>query len=332
MRTGTWRTVAITVIASASLIAAGCGSDDSSGGSGLSGSVSADGSSTVFPIQQAIAEEFRGEHGKVEVSVGTSGTGGGFKKFCAGETDISDASRPIEDDERAACKDAGIEFVELPIATDGLSVVVNPGNDFVDCLTMDQLAKIWGPDSKVDNWKDVDPSFPDRQLALYGPGTDSGTFDYFTGEVNGEEGASRSDYTASEDDNVLVQGIAGDEGALGYFGYGYVVENADKVKAVGVDSGNGCVEPTKETIEGGTYTPLSRPLFIYVSRDGAAKEQVAAYVDFALANVNDLVGDVGFIAQPAEQLDASMKAWEAFRDDASRNADTAADADTGDDA
>jgi len=311
-----WKTMrAAILLGGAVLIAGGCGSDDSGdGGSSLSGAVTADGSSTVFPIGQAVGEEFRTENGDVEVSVGTSGTGGGFEKFCRGETDISNASRPIKGEERAVCDEAGIEMVELEVATDGLSVVVNPENDFVDCLTLPQLKKIWEPDSKVDSWDDVDPSFPDTKLVLYGPGTDSGTFDYFTDEVNGEEGASRSDYTASEDDNVLVQGIAGDEGALGYFGHGYVEENQDKVRAVEVDGGDGCVAPTTETITDGSYAPLSRPLFIYVAKEAAAKEQVAAFVDYFLANANELVGDVGFVALPDERVDASVTAWETFRD------------------
>ena len=303
------------LLGAAALIAAGCGGSDGDGGGSdsLSGAVTADGSSTVFPIAQAAAEEFRAEHGDVEVSVGTSGSGGGFEKFCKGETDISNASRAIEDDEIAACKDNGVEYVELEVATDGLSVVVNPENDFVDCLTLDQLKQIWEPKSKVKNWSDVDSDFPDQELSLYGPGTDSGTFDYFTDAVNGEEGASRSDYTASEDDNVLVQGIAGDEGALGYFGYGYVVENEGKVRALEVDGGDGCVAPTKETIEDGSYAPLSRPLFVYVSKQGAEKEQVAAFVDFLLEDGTALVGDVGFIELPQDKLDASIAAWKEFR-------------------
>ncbi len=316
MRTMTWKTArAAVLLGAAALIAVGCGSsDDSSSSSNLKGAITADGSSTVFPIAQAVAEEFRaGPGGDVEVSVGTSGTGGGFEKFCKGETDISNASRQIKDEEAAACSSGGVEYVELEVATDGLSVVVNPENDFVDCLTLDQLKQIWEPGSKVDNWQDVDPRFPDEKLVLYGPGTDSGTFDYFTDEVNGEEGASRSDYTASEDDNVLVQGVAGDEGALGYFGYGYVVENEDKVRPIEIDGGGGCIAPTQETIEDGSYAPLSRPLYTYVAKKSAAKEQVAAYVDFWLEQGNDLVGDVGFIALPQEKLGASTTAWETFR-------------------
>lgn len=270
----------------------------------------------MFPIAQALAEEFRGEHGDVEVSVGTSGTGGGIEKFCRGETDIANASRPIEDDEKAACAKEGIDFVELPVATDGLSVVVNPANEDVDCLTIGQLKAIWGPGSKVDDWSDIDDAYGDRELALYGPGTDSGTFDYFTDVVNGEEGASRSDYTASEDDNVLVQGVAGDEGALGYFGYGYYEANPDKLKLVKVDSGAGCIEPTPATIDSGEYEPLSRPLFMYVSRKGADTEQVAAFVDFALENAADIVGDVGFVKASDAAATTARDNWTTFVDDA----------------
>lgn len=298
------------LIVAAGLLAAGCGSDSENDDTKLTGTVTADGSSTVFPIAQAVAEEFRSEQPDVEVSVGTSGTGGGFEKFCAGETDIATASRPIKDEEAAACETGSVAYAELPIATDGLSVVVHPDNDWVDCLTLEQLAAVWGPDSTMKRWNEIDPAFPDEPLALYGPGTDSGTFDYFTEQVNGEEGASRSDYTASEDDNVLVQGVAGDENALGYFGHGYVEENPDKVRAVEVDGGDGCVEPTTETITDGTYAPLSRPLFMYVAEESATKEEVAAFVEFSLDNVQELAGDVGFVAASDEMVDEARTAWD----------------------
>ena len=302
------------VLIGAGFVASGCGGDsssDASGASGLSGTVTADGSSTVFPIMQAVAEEYRADNGDVDVSVGESGTGGGMEKFCRGEIDIADASRPIKDEERAACTKAGVAFVELAVALDGLSVVVNPENDFVDCLTMQQLATIWGPKSTVDSWKQVDDSFPDSDLTLYGPGTASGTFEYFTEAVNGEKGASRSDYTASEDDNVLVKGVAGDPGALGYFGYGYVSQNPDSVRAVAVDSGDGCVEPSVETIGDGTYAPLSRPLYVYVATKAAKRAEVAAYVDFLLANVRELSTSVGFVALPTADLEQSKTTWKA---------------------
>lgn len=266
----------------------------------LSGSIVVDGSSTVAPISEAVAEEFLAVAPDVRVAVGTSGTGGGFKKFCNGETDISDASRPIKTEEAEACAAKGIDFIELPVAFDGLAVMVNPANDWVDCLTVGQLKTIWEPASqnRIYNWHQVDSSFPDAPLSLYGPGTDSGTFDYFTGAINGEEGASRGDYTASEDDNVLVAGIAGDANALGYFGLAYYTENQDKLKLVGVDSGSGCVLPTAETVNDGSYAPLSRPLFIYIRADRASAPEVKAFVEFYLENVPTLSAEVGYVALP----------------------------------
>ena len=268
----------------------------------LRGDVKIDGSSTVFPISEAVAEEFMKVHRNVRVTVGVSGTGGGFKKFCLGETDISDASRQVKDMERDACTEKDIQFIELAVAFDGLSVMVNPDNDFVDHLTVEELNKIWEPESKIDNWKDVRPGFPDLGIKLYGPGTDSGTFDYFTDEINGGEGASRSDYTASEDDNVLVKGIAGDKGSLGYFGYAYYTENTDKLKLVAVDGGDGPVLPTPETINNGTYAPLSRPIFIYTSISSLInKPHVLEFVKFYLSEGPALVPQVGYVELPAEQ-------------------------------
>jgi phosphate transport system substrate-binding protein len=298
------------------LLTAACGNEqgqEGQGGGGLSGAINADGSSTVFPITQAIAEEFSAENQGVEVSVGTSGTGGGFEKFCAGETDISNASRPISPDEEVpACEENGVEYVELQVAIDGLSVMVNPENTFAECLTTDELAAIWGPDSNINNWKDVRAGFPDQPLTLYGPGTDSGTFDYFTDEINGEEGASRSDYTASEDDNQLVQGIAGDPNALGYFGYAYYEQNTDKLKLLGVDPGTGCVTPDRDTIASGEYTPLSRPLFIYVAKEAAGRPEVRTFVDFFLETANALVPEVGYIPVPDDVLQTEIEEWEQF--------------------
>lgn len=261
----------------------------------LSGTIEIDGSSTVFPVSEAVAEEFHKIHPDVRVNVGVSGTGGGFKRFTAGETDISDASRPIKDKEAQAAADNGIEYYPLRVAMDGLSVLVSPDNDFVECLSVEQLKAIWEPSSAVSNWNDVDPAFPDKKIVLYGPDTDSGTFDYFTEEVVGEVQASRADYTASADDNVLVQGIAGGRYSLGYFGYSYYSENADKLKLVSVDSGNGCVTPTSETIENGTYAPLSRPLFIYVSKQSIERPEVKAFVEFYLDNAAELAQEVGYI-------------------------------------
>ena len=257
--------------------------------------VEIDGSSTVFPITEAVAEEFQKVHSDVQVNVGVSGTGGGFKRFIRGETDISDASRPIKPSEAEKAATNGIEYLELKVAIDGLSVMVNKENDFVDCLTVEELKRIWEPGSTVDSWNDVRPEWPDRPLRLYGPDTDSGTFDYFTEEIMGEARRSRADYTASPDDNVLVQGIAGDRNGLGYFGYAYYIENTDKLKLVAVDSGNGCVLPTGETIQGGQYTPLSRPLFIYVSRKSLERPEVKAFVEFYMENAPELVREVGYI-------------------------------------
>jgi len=301
------------------LLATACGNEGNEGGGGadgrgLSGAINADGSSTVFPVTQAIAEEFSAVNDGVDVSVGTSGTGGGFEKFCSGETDISDASRPIDDaDEVPVCQQNGVEYVELQVAIDGLSVMVNPENTFAECLTTEELAAVWGPDSKINNWKDVRAGFPDQPLTLYGAGTDSGTFDYFTDVINGEEGASRSDYTASEDDNVLVQGIAGDPNALGYFGYAYFEQNADKLKVLGVDSGSGCVTPNPETVASGEYTPLSRPLFIYVAQEASARPEVQAFVDFYLETMNQLVPEVGYIPVPDDVVQADIQEWEQFK-------------------
>ena len=271
---------------------------------GLSGDVDIDGSSTVFPISEAVAEEFRSVAPKVRVQVGVSGTGGGFKRFCAGETDISDASRPIKGSERDICAASGIEFVEMLVGWDGLSVVVNPDNDFVDELTIEELKKIYEPGSTVNNWNQVRASFPDEELTLFAPDVDSGTFDFFTDEVVGAEGASRSDYTASSDDNVLVQGIAGERGAKGYFGYAYYAENQDKLKVLGVDS----VVPNEETILSGEY-PLTRPLFIYVRVDSLVdKPQVREFVRFYIENSPELVADVDYVPVSAEQYDAARGA------------------------
>lgn len=268
-----------------------------------SGVVQVDGSSTVFPIAEAVAEAFGGET-EFNAVIGVSGSGGGFEKFCAGETDISNASRPIKDSERAACEEAGIEFVEMRVAFDALTVAVNPANTWSETMTTEQLKTIWEPEAQgtVTKWSDVDPSWPDADLALYGPGTDSGTFDYFTEEIVGESGASRGDYTASEDDNVLVVGIEDNENALGYFGFAYYVENQDSLKAVGIDSGSGPVKPSAETVENGTYTPLSRPLFMYVRKDSYAdKEHVKAYVDFFMNNATPFVNEVGYVALSESQ-------------------------------
>lgn len=302
----TWLTGALVALG---VLAVGCNTQQSNG-SGLSGAIEIDGSSTVFPITEAIAEEFGNEHSGVRVRVGQSGTGGGFEKFCNGTTDISDASRPIDDDEKEACAAKGIEFVELKVAIDGVSVVVPEGNDFVDCLTTEELRKIWEPESEVTTWSDVREGLPDEEIKLYGPGADSGTFDYFTDEINGEEGLSRTDFQQSEDDNVLVRGVAGDEYALGYFGYAYYAPNTDKLKALAVDGGDGCVEPTDESIESGDYAPLSRPLFIYVSAEALEREAVQEFTAYYLDNVNLVLEDVGYIPLPSDELEAAKQALE----------------------
>lgn len=277
---------------------------------GLSGQVLIDGSSTVYPVTAAAAEEFNRYAPNVRIPVGVSGTGGGFKKFCAGETDIQDASRPISPSEVEACKARNVEYIELPVAYDGLAVVVNPQNDWVDHLTVAELKKIWEPDAqeKIANWKQVRDGFPDRPLKLYGAGTDSGTFDYFTEAVVGKAKSSRGDYQASEDDNVLVQGVSGDISSLGYFGYAYVVENPGKLKTVPIDNGNGKpVAPSVESVKDGTYQPLSRPLFLYVKKESAARPEVKAFMEFYLSqSFTPLIQsrEVGYIALPDEMYTA----------------------------
>ena len=276
----------------------------------LSGTVRADGSSTVAPLVSLAAERFRTEEPGVKVTVGISGTGGGFERFCRGETDLSNASRKIEEDEIAACKKKGIDYIELQVANDGLSVVVNNGNDWAKCLTVEQLKKIWQPGSKIKNWKDVDPSFPSQTLTLYGPGTDSGTFDYFTDAIVGEEGASRSDYTASEDDNVIVRGVAGGKGALGYFGLSYLESNEGKLKGVAVDGDDGCVSPSVQTVQDGTYKPLSRPLFTYVKKSSLEKLEVDAFLQFLLDNQETIARGALFVPLTSGQLERSRTVLE----------------------
>lgn len=269
-----------------------------------------DGSSTVFPITEAVGEEFQKANPGIKVLVGISGTGGGFKRFCAGETDISDASRPIKPTEAELAAKNGIGYIELPVAFDGLSVVVNPANDFVDSLTVEELKRIWQPESSVKRWSDVRPGWPDRELRLYGPGTDSGTFDYFTEAIVGKERACRPDFTASEDDNVLVQGIAGDRDALGYFGYAYYAENKQRLKLVPIDSGRGSVSPSAETITSGTYRPLSRPVFIYVSTAAAKRPEVEEFVRYYLAHASMLVQQVGYLPLPERIYELARERFE----------------------
>ena len=275
------------------------------GGGDLSGTIEADGSSTVGPLTTAAAEAFQEANPGVTVTVGISGTGGGFERFCAGETDVSNASRPIKEDEEVpVCDENGVKYVELPVAIDALTVVTNPENDWATCLTVDQLRAMWEPaaEGTVTSWNQIDPSFPDEPLTLAGAGTDSGTFDYFTGTINGEEGASRADYTASEDDNVTVQAVEGEKGALGYFGYTYFEENRDKLKALEIDGGSGCVGPSAETARDGSYAPLSRPLYVYVNRTALSeKPELRAFVRFYLDNIDTLAATALFIPQSDEQ-------------------------------
>jgi len=297
---------ALAAVSAFALVLTSCGGEDagssgSSGGDQLSGEVKVDGSSTVAPLSEAAAAFYAEEQPDVNVTVGTSGTGGGFEKFCNGETDISDASRPIKDEEIAACEGNDITFAELIVANDALTVVVNPAVDFVDCLTVEQLGAIWGPDSTIANWNEVDPSFPDLPLDLYGAGTDSGTFDYFTDVINGEEGASRTDYTPSEDDNTTVQGVVGSEGGMGYFGFTYYEENADALKALEIDNGDGCVAPSLETAQDGSYAPLSRPLFIYLSDKAAERPEVSDFVNFYIENIDDIVTEAQYVPLTEEQ-------------------------------
>lgn len=287
-----------------------CGVWPSEDSSTLSGMIRIDGSSTVFPITEAVAEEFQKVHARVRVTVGISGTGGGMEKFTVGETDISDASRPIKTSEAENAAAHDIEFIELPIAFDGISVVVHHDNDFVDHLTVQELNHIWRPDGPARYWDEVRPGFPHREITLYGPGTDSGTFDYFTKAVNGDEQVCRADFTASEDDNVLVQGIAGDEDSIGFFGYAYYVENTERLKLVPVDNGDGPVAPSGETINNGTYQPLSRPIFIYVSNAAAERPEVEAFVQFYLENATQLVEEVGYVPLPQEAYDLVMSRFE----------------------
>jgi phosphate transport system substrate-binding protein len=319
----TVRYMLLALVAALALAAAGCGRDDDdeeAGGeattaettaeSDLGGRVEADGSSTVGPLTTAAAEGFQRDNPGVQVTVGVSGTGGGFERFCRGETDLSNASRPIDEDEVTLCEQANIEYVEFQVANDALTVVVNPANDWAGCLTVEQLKTMWEPSSKVSNWNQVDPSFPDQSLRLFGAGTDSGTFDYFTDVINGEEGASRSDYSATEDDNVTVQGVAGDEGALGYFGFSYYEENQDTLKAVEIDGGEGCVAPSVETAQDGTYTPLARPLFVYAKKESLGRPEVEAFVQYILDNATQIAESAQFVPLTDEQVEKAKADFE----------------------
>ena len=295
----------LVVIVLCSALLAACGR---AGATDWDGEVAIDGSSTVLPISQAVAEEFIRAHGSARISIGQSGTGGGFEKFCRGDIDISDASREIRDEEAATCAEHDIQPIELSVANDGLSIVVNPDNDWVDCLTVEQLKAIWGPDSNVSSWQDVDPRFPDEPVRLFGPGTDSGTFDYFTDVIVGDEGASRSDYSATEDDNVTVQGVGGEKGGLGYFGLSYYEENAGTLKALEIDGGDGCVAPTVENAQNGTYKPLARPLFVYVENGSIGRPEVKAFLEYMIDEAQSIAETAGFVPLTPEQQEQARKA------------------------
>jgi len=273
----------------------------------LEGNIAIDGSSTVYPVTEAVAEEFNAAYPDVKVSVGFSGTGGGMSKFIAKEIDIANASRKIKSTEAEAATAAGVEFLEIKVGFDGLSILVNPENDWVTSLTVEQLKEMWKPGSTIMNWSDIDPTWPNEKIVFYAPGVDSGTFDYFTEAIVGELDAMRADYTGSEDDNVLVQGIAGDKYAIGFFGFAYYEENADKLKLVGVDKGAGAILPSFETIANGTYAPLSRPLYIYVNKASLEREEVLEFVTFYLENAKELVADVGYVPLPDADYEASLE-------------------------
>ncbi|UGQ10483.1 PstS family phosphate ABC transporter substrate-binding protein [Yinghuangia sp. ASG 101] len=320
MRTGRKSLAAVAAVVAAGALLAGCG--DGGGGDsdtaapitggpsidpGLSGSVKVDGSSTVAPLSTVAAELFKGKASKVQVTVGTSGTGGGFEKFCRGDIDIANASRPIKDTEKKACEGAGITYDEFMVANDALTVVVSKDNTWADCLTVAQLKKMWEPGSQVNNWNQVDPSFPNEPLKLFGAGTDSGTFDYFTEVINGKTQASRTDYSPSEDDNVTVQGVSGSKGGLGYFGFSYYEENMGKLKALKIDGGSGCVAPSVESAQNGTYKPLARPLFVYPSAKALTRPEVKAFVEFYVANNAQIATESKFIPLNPTQ-EAELKA------------------------
>ncbi len=280
---------------------AGCGGSTGGASNGLTGTVRIDGSSTVGPLSEIAAEAFREEHPGVQITVGTSGTGGGFKKFCAGEIDIADASRAIEASEQQQCQQKGVAYEQFEMANDGIALVVNKRNTWAQCLTVEQLRKIWDHGSTVRNWRDVDPRFPDERLSLFGPGTDSGTFDFFTKAVNGKEKQSRTDYNATEDDNVTVQGVSGTKGGFGYFGLSHYEQNKNSLKVVKVDGGGGCIAPSAQTVQNGTYKPLSRPLFVYPSARSLERPEVVAFVEFYVANTDDIATQALFVPLTAAQ-------------------------------
>ena len=303
-------------VACLSLVLFACSRSEDGSQDGPSGTVRVNGSSTVFPLTEAVAEEFMRSTPGVQITVGESGTGGGFAKFLRGETDINDASRPITPAEREEARKASIQYVEVPVGYDGIAVVTHPDVDWADCLTVEELRRIWAPDSDVTNWSQVRDGFPDEPLELYGPGTASGTYDYFTEAIVGESGASRSDFSPSEDDNVLVRGVQGTKGAMGYFGYAYYANNASGLNLVSIDpdsrgSGTTCTAPSPQTIQTGTYQPLARPLFVYVRADALERPSVRSFMDFYLSEANALAEDVGYVGLSAAAYDLARRRVEA---------------------
>lgn len=309
--------LAMSAVIGSSVVLAACGggqgSDAGDSGEQLKGNVAIDGSSTVYPIMEAVGEEYLATQPRVQVSVGLSGTGGGFEKFTKGETDLSNASRPIKDEEKKAAEEGGVDVQEFELAYDGLSVVINKENDWVDHLTVEELEKMWVNDGKAKKWSDIREGWPDEEIKFYSPGHDSGTFDYFDEVIlDGKEITESA--TLSEDDNVLVNGVTGDKNAIGYFGYAYYSENKDKLKVVPIDGGNGPVEPTKETVMSGEYAPLSRPLFTYASVGALKdKEQVYDYVKFTLENAGELAEEVGYVSLKDEEYDEQLKTLEGLK-------------------
>lgn len=295
----------VTLVIAALLVTACGGAKPDAGAAKLTGEVKIDGSSTVFPITEAIAEDFQGQYPGVKVPVGVSGSSGGFKKWVRGEIDINNSSRAIKESEINDAKTAGVQPIELPVAYDGLSVIVNKDNTWMQCITMAELKKLWDTGSTVKRWSEVNPAWPGEEVKLYGPGTDSGTFEYFTEHVNGKAGRSRADYTASEDDNVLVQGVSGNKNAMGYFGYAYYLENKDKIRAVAVDGGKGCVEPNDTTIADLSY-PIARLIYIYPSTKSLERPEVKEFVTYYLKNAPKIAAEVGYTALPQQMYEEGL--------------------------
>ena len=275
----------------------------------LSGNITIDGSSTVYPITEAVAEEYRTEAPEVQVTIGSSGSGAGFKKFIRNEIDIANASRAMKDEEKASCKEVGIEFTEITVAYDGLAIITNKENTWLNDISVDELKKIWEPAAQgvITKWNQINPSWPNEEIHLFGPSTAHGTYDYFTEEINGKSGDSRADFTACADYNVLVQGVSTDKFALGYVGLAFFEENVDKLKLIGVDGGNGAIQPTAETVGNSTYSPLSRPLFIYVNNKALARPEVKGFVEYYINNAASLSKEVGYVALPNEKYEEQKK-------------------------